>query len=128
MSSKRLLLPVFILALFAFRISLSPAFAQSLQVSKSPGETLTLAWSFATLDEASIDGFALQSASTVDGTYTDVKTVLKTARSTTTTVGSAPMFYKLLSYKNVTPRQESERSNPVAVTIVLKPPLGLGAN
>jgi len=102
--------------------------AQGLQVSKSPGDSVTIAWSFTVASEAQIDGFALQSSALVDGPYTDVKTVLKASRSTTAVVGSTPVFYTILSYKTGTPRQESVRSNPVAVAIVLPPPVGLGAN
>lgn len=106
--------------------------AQGLQVEKSPGDTIVLAWNFAPADEASIDGFAVQAAAQVDGPYADVKTVPKTVRTATTIVGNTPTFYSVLSYKATaaagTPRIESRRSNPVAVAIVLKPPLGLGGS
>lgn len=95
----------------------------SLQVSKSPGETITFQWSFTAASEVDIDSFVLQSAAAIQGPYADVKTILKTDRQTTHPAGSSPVFYQLLSVKAAS---RSTPSNPVAISVKLPAPVGLG--
>lgn len=124
---KKLLFIFTLISIFAFKTFAQAA--DSIQVDKAPGSTLTLTWTFPTTEEGTIDGFVVETSPVLSGPYTQLSTVLKTARTATALVGTVPLFYQIFSYKtgvSPAPRIESDRSNPVAVRIVLTAPLGAG--
>lgn len=99
--------------------------APGLQVAKAVGSSLTVSWVFPTASEAEIDGFVIEHCTGVNTGCTDLTTtlILKTVRSyvhTVTSTTSAKPFFQVRSVKGT---ERSQPGNPVAVTIIIPPPV-----
>jgi len=118
---KRLLFVLFLVLSFAVH-----AFS-GLEADKSPGDSVEIAWDFPVTAESGIDGFVAEKADDIAFTVnlSEVGIAAKTIRKITVIAGSTPAFYRVKSYKGVSPnRTLSAATNPVAVNIILKAPLG----
>lgn len=100
----------------------SSGLAQSLQVEKSVGQPLQIAWDYTAAQEIEIDSFVVEHCTGNNTGCADLSTKLKTERAHTLTVtATSRPFYQVRSVKGTS---RSTPSNPVAITIKIPPPLG----
>jgi hypothetical protein len=124
---KRLLLGLALMLLLA-EGGLAQISPPTMSVKKFVGDTTTFTWDYLIADEATMTHFSVKWVDSLTGTFIELKTVPKTARTTTTSASFTPGF-KFTYYavtavdaRVTTAVLESLPSNTVATERVGKPP------
>lgn len=128
----RWLSPLRLPLLLSFLLSPSLTLAQisppTMTVKKFVGDSTTFAWDYDTADEATITHFSLKWVDDLTKTFIELKTVPKTARTTSISASFTPGF-KFTYYavtavdaRVTTAIIESTPSNTVATERIGKPP------
>ena len=130
---KRLLM-IWALLLLAGSSALAQISPPTMIVKKFVGDTTTFTWDYLIADEATMTHFSVKWVDSLTGTFIELKTVPKTARTTTTSASFTPGF-KFTYYavtavdaRVTTAVLESLPSNTVATERVGKPPTNFTVN
>ena len=98
------------------------------------GNSVTFAWDYLVADEATMTHFSLKWVDTLTGTFIELKTVPKTARTTSISAAFTPGFkftyYAVTAVDATVPATtiESLPSNTVALERIGKPPTNARVN
>lgn len=124
---KRLLM-IWALLLLAGSSALAQISPPTMSVKKFVGDTTTFTWDYLIADEATMTHFSVKWVDSLTGTFIELKTVPKTARTTTTSASFTPGFkftyYAVTAVDARVPATtiESLPSNTVATERIGKPP------
>ena len=124
----------FVLTLALSTVSLAQISPPTMNLKVFQGSNVTFTWDYLVADEATMTHFSLKWVDSLTGTFVELKTVPKSARSTSISAAFTPGFkftyYAVTAVDATVPASplESLPSNTVSTERIGKPPTNLRAN